>query len=69
MSSQLKTRKSNSADKSSEKPAFNLNASIQRIRTKWNDATKERREQTARAMQMQLAAMLLGAKNLSPTTD
>ena len=69
MSTQMKTRKSTTSDKTADKPAFNLNKSIQRIRTKWNAATRERREQTAKAMQIQLASMLIGADCLSPSTD
>ena len=69
MSSQTKTRTSSEVDKSSEKPAFNLNSSIQRIRAKWNASTRERREQTAKAMQIQLAAMLLGRDCLSHSID
>ena len=69
MSTQTITRKSTTANDSAEKPAFNLNASIQRVRAKWNAATRERREQLAKARQEQLVSMLLGAENFSHSID
>ena len=65
MSTQIQTRSSATTKQSVDKPAFNLNASIQRVRAKWNTATRERRELLAIARQRQLASLLLGAENFS----
>ena len=68
MSSQTKPCNVTTANNSDEKSAFNLNRSIQRIRAKWNETTRERREQQAIAMQEQLAS-LLGANSFSLSAD
>ena len=69
MSTQVKSSVTTTANQSSEKKPFNLNTSIQRVRAKWNAATRERREQTAKAMQEKLVSMLMGVEACSLTAD
>ena len=69
MPTQTMPSNSTPATKSPKNSAINLNASIRRVRAKWNAATRERREQAAKAMQTQLMAILMCAEPASLTAD